>query len=264
MSDTTTTDPTKTNPVGSDLTAIYDFIKGVTGGNTSDANKVADAADPYRGQRSQWFDPLKNLVNDPSSIFKDPAFNASLNLGLEGVSRQAGAAGMSASGNRLADLEKYGQTQASSFYNTRLTQLMKLAGVDSGSPAAAAQAIQQGQGNRDSGIGAGITAIDSILKQVFPQGVPAAISALVKKIFPGSGVDAVGGVGGDQSGGADLGGYNDLAPGGVDSVGGIGGDQSGGADLGGFSDLAPPPDMGFTDPGFDWGSLDTIGGGFGP
>ena len=51
---------------------------------------------------------------------------------------EAGAAGMGASGNRLAELFSFGQSSALDFEKQRYNELSNLAGVNAGSPVAAA------------------------------------------------------------------------------------------------------------------------------
>ena len=58
---------------------------------------------------------LQQFLANPSSILQTPVFQSALDVGLEGVSRQQGAAAAGASGGRLAALEQYGQTQAKDF-----------------------------------------------------------------------------------------------------------------------------------------------------
>jgi hypothetical protein len=152
------------------------LIHGASGGAASDANKAADAADPYRSQRAQWQQPIIDLMKDPSSILKDPTFQASLNLGLENTSRAAGAAGMGLSGNRLADLQKYGQSAGYSAIQTKLKNLEDLAGVNSGSPAAAAKALETGATNKQKDLAAGAPIVGKAIQALAQYG-PAAVKA---------------------------------------------------------------------------------------
>jgi hypothetical protein len=195
------------------ITKLYDFIHGVSGGAASDANKVADAADPYRSQRAQWQQPIVDLMKDPSSILQDPTFKASLDLGLEGVNRTAGAQGMSLSGNKLAALQQYGQTAGYNAIQTKLKNLMDLGGVTSGSPAGAAAAIQAGQKTKAQDFASGASALAPLIKSLFPQGVPEALKGLFKSM--GLGQDASGNwTAVDANGNPDPEGLN--PPGGVD------------------------------------------------
>lgn len=232
MSSVTAPPPGGTTDPATQLAQLISLISGVTGGSTSDANKVADAADPYRSQRAQWQQPIVDLMNNPSSILQDPTFKASLDLGLEGVDRTMGAQGMSDSGNKLAALQQYGQTAASSAIQTKLSNLEDLAGVKSGSPAAAAQAIQAGQTNTAASIAAGLPLIGGLINSIWPQGVPAAISTLFKQMGitqdPSGTWTEAGTTAGppdptgtavDTSGAPDPAGA--LPPGGVDTLGGV-------------------------------------------
>jgi hypothetical protein len=265
-----------------DIAALYGLIHGGTGGATSDANKVADAADPYRSQRAQWQQPIVDLMKDPSSILKDPAFQASLNLGLENTSRAAGAAGMGLSGNRLADLQKYGQSAGYSAIQTKLKNLEDLAGVNSGSPAAAAKAIEQGKTNTMADVSQGIPVVGKILGALAPYGAtavkafkdllggadPSTIDpATLEQIYKIIGIDSSGlgdfGPGGYTPGGTQ-GLFGGSGPGpdnpppfdsGVPGGGSTGGDPFGpGATPDPFADGGGATDM-FSS-GFDWGSVD--------
>ena len=124
---------------------------------------------------------LSDLMNNPSSILERSAFKASLNLGLENVSRMAGASGMGLSGNRLASLQQYGQTAGYNAIQTKLGNLEDLAGVKSGSPAAAAAAIQKGTENTKSDLAGGLSGIDKILGQIFGTGACARDSSRLQK-----------------------------------------------------------------------------------
>ena len=154
----TTTTPGNTTTgvdagLGTDIGAILALINGL--GNNSGAMNIAQTADPWGPQRSQYQTQLNAFMANPSSVLTDPAFKAAENLGAENVARNAGAAGMGNSGNNLAALFNYGQTAGLNFEQQKFNQLSSLAGVNAGSPAAAAQleegALANQQTNLDTG-----------------------------------------------------------------------------------------------------------------
>lgn len=173
--------------VGFDLTSLASFISAISGKDTSNANQAADAADPFRSQRAQYQPQIASLMADPSSILKDPTFTASLNLGGENLARQFGAKGMANSGNINAAEEQFGTTFAQNAIQQKLTNLMQLSGVNTGSPAAAGQALQTGQANTAAGVGSGLAGLDDIINQLMgPGAASSGLMGLIKQMFPGS------------------------------------------------------------------------------
>ena len=73
---------------------------------------------------------LKGYLTDPNSFQSSPGFQFALNTGLDGVSRQLAAKGMSDSGNALAELTKYGTGLASQEYGNTLDRLGKFSGQE--------------------------------------------------------------------------------------------------------------------------------------
>ncbi len=145
---------------------------------------AANIADPWGKQRGQYQDQLNAFMKDPSSVLKDPAFTSSLNLGLEGVQRSADASGMGLSGNTLAALQNYGQTAGYNAENNKFTQLAELAGVNAGSPTAAANAYLGGQGNQaqtTSGL------LQALLGGSGSSGLIGQVIPLIKQILGGGG-----------------------------------------------------------------------------
>ena len=71
---------------------------------------------PYQNKLSQ-------LLQDPSSISKMPAYNFALDQGNQAINRSAAAKGMLNSGNVLAELAKYGQGMASQQYGNQVNML---------------------------------------------------------------------------------------------------------------------------------------------
>ena len=128
---------------GLDLNSI---LKNQGPNEAANAIKIADPILPAQGQA---LDQLQQFLTDPSFIFKDPAFQAAEKVGAENISRQAGAAGMGYSGNRLADLFTYGQSSGLQFENQKFNQLMQIL---KGSPDAA-KIYQTGQDTKKGSIG---------------------------------------------------------------------------------------------------------------
>lgn len=106
--------------------------------------EAANLADPFAGQRSQYQTQLQQLMSDPSSIQTTPGYQFRLGQGVNAIDRSAAARGMLNSGNRLYDLENYSQGLASTEYDNQINRLALLSGAQTGSPAAAAQALMQG------------------------------------------------------------------------------------------------------------------------
>jgi hypothetical protein len=215
--------------LGTDISGILSLIASLNGTDKSNASQVADIADPFRSQRPQYMDQLSAFMKDPGSIFGDPAFKAAQAQGGETVARNAGAAGMGNSGNKLASLFSYGQSSALDFEKQKFSELLPLSGATQGNPGAAALATQLGQQNQQSGISAGIAGIAGLLTQL---GIPSALANQISQAMGGNPTFGAN-QGSNWSGNADPGGSL-----GVDGIGGLGGDQSGGIDLGGFGDLA--------------------------
>lgn len=218
------------NPgLSSDIGAIISLISGLSG--TSGYNKLAAMADPWAQNRPQYQTELNKFMADPSSIFQDPAFQAAQQVGAENISRQAGAAGMAGSGNRLADLFSFGQSQALGFENQKFNQLAQLAGVNAGSPVAAAQIGAQGLQTQGTNLATGLAGvIPMILQMLGMGGQGGGLGGIISQLFGGGGLGS-GVVGGDLTG---IGG---LTSGDLTGVGGLIGDLGGGDGLGGFSDL---------------------------
>lgn len=136
---------------------------------------------------------LNRLRQDPSSITSMPGYQYGLNQSLEAVNRAAGASGMLGSGNRLAALQDRGEGYARQWYNDTYNQLLQninanigagnqflnaqgqqygqlanLAGVNAGSPVAAANALVQGRQQQANSIGAGLSGVGAGLAGLLP------------------------------------------------------------------------------------------------
>jgi hypothetical protein len=140
---------------------------------------------------------LGNLLSNPASLVNMPGYQFGLNQALESVNRGAGASGMLNSGNRLAALQDRGNQYAQGWQNQIYNQLLgnvnanvaadqlglgaqqqgynelaNLAGVNAGSPTAAAQALLNGVQGRNQALGSGLGGIalggSSLMNTVLP------------------------------------------------------------------------------------------------
>jgi hypothetical protein len=240
---------------------IYSLLTGQDKKNSAAAIQIADPILPAQGQA---LGQLQQFLTDPSKSLQDPAFQAVEQLGAENISRQAGAAGMGASGNRLADLFKYGETSGLAYENQKFNQLMD---VLKGSPSAAG-ILTQGQRNQQNTIG-------DLLASLFGGGGVAGIASALPQLFKmltggGDGTDVGTGTGVpdlntiiDQATGGgleDTSGFWNQGPFGPDPTGISTGDQniiSDSLGQGGFGDI-----FSFSSGGPDLGSIfSSIGGG---
>lgn len=71
---------------------------------------------------------LRALLDDPDSIKQSGAYKFRVGQGEEALQRNLGARGMLRSGNRLAELTKYGQDMASQEYDAQAGRLSSLLG----------------------------------------------------------------------------------------------------------------------------------------
>jgi hypothetical protein len=141
------------------------------GGGTTDA--AVQAADPFAGQRGYFgletIGRYRDLDNfDPNEILNDPNYQFQLEQGLGAIDKGAAASGMLGSGTRLMDLQKFGSGLASNFadrqFNRKMSILQMLGGLSgatTGSPAAAAGAIQAGANNASAQSNYGLNSITS-------------------------------------------------------------------------------------------------------
>lgn len=135
---------------------------GTADGFLALGDRAADRADPWgtSGRRGQFSDVLTpdyvaNLLRtDPQAIRDNPAYKFDLEEGTNAINVGSAAQGSLNSGNRLYELQKYGTGLAAKygqqeFANNlgRLGVMGNLAGVNAGSPGAAAEALWQGGRN---------------------------------------------------------------------------------------------------------------------
>lgn len=161
------------DPTGSAglISQIIDLFKGIKGDDLDAANGIADVADPFRQQRSKSQEMLFKLLSDPTSFTQDAGYQFAKDQGLDATARKGNAMfGTTRVGNTAVELDKFGTGFASQAYNDRIQQLMKMSGVDSGSPATAAAMLMQGRKDRDQSLGSGITGAGGILDAILGGG----------------------------------------------------------------------------------------------
>lgn len=98
--------------------------------------EAARMSDPFAPERGNYQNQLRTLVSDPGSMTSSPYYQFALNQGLNSLQRK----GTVRSGNKLAELVKYGEGVASQGYFNQAGLLSTLSGATTGSPAAAGMA----------------------------------------------------------------------------------------------------------------------------
>lgn len=94
------------------------------------------ASNPFGAERAQYAKQLQELMSNPNSVKDLPGYQFQMDQGTDAITRQAAATGYLGSGNLGAELAKYGQGLAASFYDRRTALLSSLAGAGAvpGSP----------------------------------------------------------------------------------------------------------------------------------
>lgn len=96
------------------------FGMGGGGGQPGSSYAYQDTAAPYRTR-------LNALLDNPDAIANTGVYKFALNQGNEAVNRNLAAKGLLKSGNRLAELTKFGQGLASQQYGQEADRLANLA-----------------------------------------------------------------------------------------------------------------------------------------
>ena len=134
--------------------------------NAYQSNKVGNAslslAQGTQGKQDYYNNLLVNLMNDPSSVFTNPAFTASEKLGETAVAHQGAAAYGPNSGTATIGLQQYAQGAGLSFLQQQEQLLAGLSGAQNassptqalGTTLAANQAQANSLGSLLYGIGA--------------------------------------------------------------------------------------------------------------
>ncbi len=101
-----------------------------------DTQNAVNQADPFREQRARYFEPLygtaSKLWSRPDFNFQydpnaDPSTQFRFQTGVDAIDRGASARGMLGSGNRLAELTRYGQGFASQEYQNAFQRALQSA-----------------------------------------------------------------------------------------------------------------------------------------
>ena len=177
-------------------TANQDKIAGQTAANIADP--WASQRGPYQTALNTWMQqpgnspmaalaPMLNLIKNPSSLLTTPGYQFGMSQAMDAVNRGAGSSGLLNSGNRLLALQNQGQAYAGSWFDRMFgadataaglglkaqgqgfDQLAQLAGVNAGSPAAAAAAYLKGIENKDKSLTGGVTGITTGVAALLPQ-----------------------------------------------------------------------------------------------
>ena len=118
---------------------------GWTSPNTMNFNDLYQKANPWANQAPQYQNKLAQLLETPGAMASNPAYQYSFDQGMEAVNRSAAARGQLGSGNRLAELTRFGQGESSKNFFNLANLYSKLAGADNqnaaGAVGAAASAI---------------------------------------------------------------------------------------------------------------------------
>jgi hypothetical protein len=168
-----------TDPWATLITQIVDLVHGTNGTEGDRANQVADIADPFRKERAGYQDQLRGLLTDPSSFKVDAGTQYSIDQGNDAITRAANAQGVSRGGSVVSDIGKNVTGQSQAAYSNRINQLLAASGATTGSPAAAALAVQQGQQAGDKDLTSGISGVSSL--------IPSIISMIKGAVGGGSG-----------------------------------------------------------------------------
>ncbi len=144
--------------------AILSGYGAVTGSANTNAQTIANAADPQQALRQGGINTMTQFESNPEAYLNDPIIQASIKQGEEGVARQFGALGAGNSGGALAAIQQQGQQTAFGDLNTRFNQIMQL--VNSGNPLARAGALAQGQANQASNVAGGLAGIAPLLSLI--------------------------------------------------------------------------------------------------
>lgn len=157
---------TTTDPWSQLVTQIIDLVHGTNGTEGNRANQVADIADPFRSQRQGYQDQLKGLLTDPSSFKIDAGTQYAIDQGNDAITRAANSQGVSRGGSVINDIGKNVTGMSQAAYGNRINQLLTASGATTGSPAAAALAVQQGQQNGDKDLASGAAGAGSLVSSI--------------------------------------------------------------------------------------------------
>lgn len=104
--------------------------------------EAARMSDPFAPERGAYQNQLRTLMSNPGEMTTSPYYQFALNQGLNSLQRK----GTVRSGNKLAELVKFGEGIASQGYFQQANLLKDLSGATTGSPAAAGAAYSGAYG----------------------------------------------------------------------------------------------------------------------
>lgn len=116
-----------------------DLTRQQSNQSISVGNTAAKMADPFMDERPQYQNALSKLVADPGSFSSSPFYKFAYDEGLNALQRKGGVR----SGNKLAELMRYGQDRASQSYFPQAQLLGNLA-MSGSNPGAGALAMVSG------------------------------------------------------------------------------------------------------------------------
>ena len=105
------------------------------------------AADPWSQYRPEAATQLNQIMNNPNLVYGMPGYQFSQNQGAKEITRARAATGDLSSGNTLASLNQFGQTNAQNWWNQYVNTLGAQAGVSNSS--LGVQANQYAQNKND-------------------------------------------------------------------------------------------------------------------
>jgi len=123
------------------LTDIENLARSQSRQSLSYGDQAARYADPFMGERGKYQKQLSDLLADPGGYASSPVYKFAYDQGLEAINRK----GSLRSGNKLAELERYGQGMAGQQYFNQAKLLSDLA-VSGSSPTAAGVSYERGVG----------------------------------------------------------------------------------------------------------------------
>jgi len=123
------------------LTDIENLARSQSRQSLSYGDQAARYADPFMGERGKYQKQLSDVLANPGSFGSSPVYQFAYDQGLEALNRK----GSLRSGNKLAELERYGQGLAGQQYFNQAKLLSDLA-VSGSSPTAAGVSYERGVG----------------------------------------------------------------------------------------------------------------------
>ena len=95
-------------------------------------DKSLEYADPFHSQRPQYQTQFRQLTQDPSNFFKDPAISRAIGLQQDATSRKLASQGYNMSGNFATDVAQSGMDTAFKQYMPYTTMISNAAGAQFG------------------------------------------------------------------------------------------------------------------------------------